>query len=124
MVTLGEYAKDILVQIRSSHDALLELKDRPGDLMVLNREWQRITGLLRSLANRIEASGNNSDLYVSILDMSRGYIESYYFGRELETMADLYSDDPSRLKNMRLKIIESLHDRSFIDKLDAVIAEI
>ena len=123
MVTLGEYAKDILVQIRSLARALLELKDRPGDLMVLNREWQRITGLLRSLANRIEASGNNSDLYVSILDMSRGYIESYYFGRELETMADLYSTI-DRLKNMRLKIIESLHDRSFIDSSTRVIAEI
>lgn len=124
MVTLDEYVKDLLMQVQSSYETLANLKDKPGDLPVIRREWFRASGLLRSLVARIDASENRSDLYNSIFKMSARYIDSYYFGREIETMADLYSDDPSRLKNIRLKILDSFRDGKFIDRISAAIDDI
>ena len=124
MVTLDSYTKDILVQIMSSHDTLTSLKDRPGDLDVINREWLRLSALLHSLVDRIDSSGVQTDLYVTMLKAARRYLEDYYFAREIETMMDLYSEDPNRLKNMRLKVIESLHDKKFIQHVEEAISEL
>ncbi len=124
MVTFDDYVKDLLVQIRSSYEALQELKDRPGDLDIINREWQKISGLLRAIVNRIDSSKKETDLYVSILKASSRYLDSYYFAREIQTMTGIYEDDPNRLKNMRLKIIDSFYDGRFIDKIDHAIAEL
>ena len=124
MVSLEEYVRGILSQIRESYDTIEGLGDKPGDLEVINREWHRINGLLGTLAARLDSAGNSSDLLVSILGMARYYTGNYYFGRELETMADLYSDDPGRLKAMRLKIIESLQDRRLIYRIDAALVDL
>ncbi len=124
MVTFDDYIKDLLVQIRSSYETLQELKDRPGDLDIINREWQKINGLLRAIVSRIDSSKKEADLYVSILKASSRYLDSYYFAREIQTMTDIYADDPNRLKNMRLKIIDSFYDGRFIDKIDHAISEL
>jgi len=124
MTTFDEYVKDLLMNVRASYDNLHKLKDKPGDLVMINREWAKISGLLESLADRIASSGKQSDTHNSILAMSRDYLENYYFAREIETMSDLYADDPNRLKNIRLKIISSLEDKSFIDRIDNVISEL
>ena len=124
MVTFDDYVKDLLVQIRSSYETLQELKDRPGDLDIINREWQKISGLLRAIVSRIDSSKKETDLYVSILKASSRYLDSYYFAREIQTMTDIYADDPNRLKNMRLKIIDSFYDGRFIDKIDHAISEL
>ncbi len=124
MATFDEYVKDILLNVRASYDSLHKLRDKPGDLIMISREWAKISGLLESLAGRIASSGRQSDMYNSILSISREYLDSYYFAREIETMADLYADDPSRLKNIRLKIISSLDDKGFIDKIDNMISEL
>ena len=124
MVTLDDYTRDILEQIRSSYDTLLELDDKPGDLVVINREWLRVNALLRSLVSRIGSSGDQTDLYSMIHQMAKRYLDSYYFAREIENMMGLYSNDPGRLRNIRIKIIESLHDKKFIDKIDTAVSEL
>ena len=43
------------------------------------------------------------------------YLENYYFEKEIKTMASLYANDISRVKNMRLKILEALKNKHMID---------
>ena len=51
-------------------------------------------------------------------------IFGYFFEKEIETMAPLYSNDISRVKNMRLKILEALEDRKMMDKVVELIEKI
>ena len=52
------------------------------------------------------------------------YLENYSFVKEIETMASLYSDDSNRLKNMRLKILESLADKKLMDNIEYTIEKL
>ncbi len=124
MVTYDEYVKSILEQILSSYRALSELKDRPGDLEKIKVEWLKISGLLHVLVNKIESQNNSSDNYNTLLKGSKFYLENYYFEREISIMSGLYSDDPDRLKNIRYKIIESLNDKKFLEKIESIMAEL
>ena len=45
------------------------------------------------------------------------YLENYSFEKEIVTMAPLYSNDVSRIKNMRLKILEALKNKNMIDNV-------
>ena len=45
-------------------------------------------------------------------------MENYFFEKEIETMASLYSNDVHRVKNMRLKIIEALEDKKMIESIE------
>lgn len=121
MLTFGAYVRDVLLQVRASYAALDGLEDRPGDLVVLKREWLKADGLLRSLARRIADSGGTDDAYCDLARRCSQYVESYDFGREMDIMSGLYSDDPHRLKNMRLKMLESFREGRFIDVIDGMI---
>ena len=108
MVTYDEYLKGILEQILDSHQVLSELKDKPGDLEVIKREYLKIYGLIQAMINKIESFGKTTDDYVEILKRSNYYLENYDFQREMDIMAPLYSEDSDRLKHLRLKILEFL----------------
>jgi len=45
------------------------------------------------------------------------YLETYSFEKEIKTMASLYSNDVSRIKNMRLKILEALKNKNMINNV-------
>ncbi len=117
MQTFGQYVRDVLCQVTESYGTLAGLEDAPGDLAVIRRECARITGLLGSLARRIDAPGATSDVYAGLLKRCRYYIQNYDFNGEIETMSALYSEDPNRLRNMRLKILESLDDRRLMGEI-------
>jgi len=51
-------------------------------------------------------------------------LDNYYFEKEIETMASLYSNDLKRVKNMRLKILEALEDRKMMDEVEELIKKI
>ena len=122
-VTFNEYIKDLLIQIRSSYNVFLELKDSKGDLEIIYREWIKINSLLQSLINRINKMSDPSDVHILISKLAKYYIENYYFEREINTMSELYSQDTNRLKNLRLKIIESFNDKEFIKRINIMIKE-
>jgi hypothetical protein len=44
-------------------------------------------------------------------------LENYSFEKEIVTMTHLYSNDVSRIKNMRLKILEALKNKNMIDNV-------
>jgi hypothetical protein len=109
-----DYIKGILEKIIDSHKILNELKDKPGDLEIIKREVGKIQGLVQVLANKIEKSENNSDTYFELLSASKSYLKEYSFHNEIDRVSQLYSEDPHRIRNMRLSILTALEETKLI----------
>lgn len=124
MLTFSGYVKDILKQIKLSHEIFENLEDKPGDLDIMKKEWVKVDSLLNSLIKRIENSENTGDVYQNLVKKCKYYTENYYFHREIEIMSDLYANDPHRLKNIRLKILESFNDKKFMERINETIEKL
>ncbi len=120
MVSFDEYIKGVLKQVLDSYQIFLELEDKPGDLKIIKNELLKINGFLRVVVKKINSSNIQSVSFVKLSKRSKYYLESYDFQREIDTMSNLYSTDPNRLKNIRLKIIESLQDKKLIETIENI----
>ena len=120
MTTIDDYLQGILKRIIESYRHLLDLKDKPGDLEIIKTEILRINGFFKVIIKKIESSQIQSDTYVKLLKQTKRFLSNYEFEREIETMSTLYSDDPNRLKNIRLKIIESLQNNELMETIETI----
>ncbi len=120
MVSFDEYIKGVLKQVLDSYQIFLELEDKPGDLKIIKNELLKINSFLRVIVKKINASNIQTDSIVKLLKRSKYYLKSYDFEREIDTISNLYSTDPNRLKNIRLKIIESLQDKKLIETIESI----
>ena len=124
MVTYNEYLKNILTQMLDSYNILKEIKDDPGDLDNIKKEMLKINGFIKVVLKKIDTDKITSSDFKIIKPKFQHYLETYYFEKEIETMSPLYSNDVSRVKNMRLKILEALEDRKMIDGIKELIEKI
>jgi len=120
MLSFDEYIRGVLKQILDSYQILLELEDKSGDLKIITNELLKINGFLRVIVKKINSSNIQTDSFVNLSKRSKYYLESYEFKREIDTISNLYSTDPNRLKNIRLKIIESLQDKKLIEIIENI----
>ena len=116
-----DYIKNILKQIIDSYKTLNELKNNPGDLEIIKRESSKIQGQVQVLVNKIGKSGNDSDTYVEFLSASNSYLKDYSFYNEIDRISQLYSDDPHRIRNMRLSILTALEETKLIVRIAALL---
>ena len=93
----------------------------PNDLGIINKEFSKIKGSLQVIKNKLEEKKYQSDNLVTLHKLSSHYIENYDFAREIQLLSQIYSNDPNRLKNIRLLIIESLNDRKLIEKFQIIL---
>ena len=115
MVTYVEHLKNILNHILDSYQILNEIEDKPGDLSKIEKEMLKINGFIRVVSNKIDTDKiPRSDFQTLKIKFSQ-YLENYSFEKEIKTMASLYSIDMSRVKNMRLKILEALKNKHMMD---------
>ena len=121
MVTIDEYLKEIIGQILASYKTLTELNDNPNDLEIIKKELSKIRGLLQVICSKLGEKKYQSDHLVVLYKLSTYYIDTYDFTREIENLAPVYFNDPNRLKNLRLLIIDSLNDKKLIEKLQAIL---
>ena len=121
MDSFDEYVKGVLKKILDSHLILSQLQDKPGDLTIIKKEWLKIIGLIQALITKITTTEKNSDVYLDLLKRFEYYLENYDFRREVEIMIPLYANDLDRIKNIRLKILESFEDKKFIKKITSLI---
>ena len=121
MVTFEENVQRSIKQIFESYQTLLELEDKPGDLEIIKIELLKMNGLFQVVNKKIDLSKNYSNDYVKLSKRVKHYLQNYNFIPEIETMANLYSNDPHRLKNIRLKIIESLQDKDMIETINIIL---
>ena len=117
MVTYVEHLKKILNHIIDSYHILETIDDKPGDLVKIEKEMLKINGFVKVVSNKIDPDKiPNSNFKITKIKFSE-YLETYSFEKEIETMAPLYSDDVSRIKNMRLKILEALKNKNMMDNV-------
>jgi len=112
------YIKNLLKQTLNSYKIIKELKDRPGDLVTIKEELGKIQGLLQVIVNKIEKSKDNSDSVAEFSDVAKSYLKDYSFYHEIDTVAELYSDDPHRIKGIRLTVLSALEKSRVITKID------
>lgn len=124
MVTYNEYLKNILEQILDSYNILKEINDKKEDLNNIKLEMLKINGFLKVVLRKIDSDKISSSNFKMIKSKFQHYLDNYYFEKEIETMASLYSNDLSRVKNMRLKILEALEDKKMMESIDELIEKI
>jgi hypothetical protein len=124
MSTYYEYVKNILKKLSISYRTLQELEDNPGDLEIIKKEIAKINGFFQVLVNKIGISKNESRDFLDLKSKLEFYLNNYSFEKEIETMSALYSNDKSRLKNIRLKILESLDDKNLMEKVEYILKQV
>jgi len=124
MVTYNEYLKNILNQILDSYNTLKNIDDKKEDLDNIKKEMLKINGFIKVVLKKINSDKIQSSNFRIVKSKFQNYLDNYYFEKEIETMAPLYSNDLSRVKNMRLKILEALKDRRMMDDVEELIEKI
>jgi len=116
----SEYLKGVMRQILDSYNIIIELDDEPSDLAIIKKELSKIRGQLTVLKNKLKSKEYQSDDLVTLYKISSYYTETYDFSREINLLSQIYYNDPLRLKNLRLVIIESLNDKKLIEKFQEI----
>jgi len=124
VVTYNEYLKNILKQILDSYNTLKEIEDKEEDLNNIKKEMLKINGFLKVVSKKIDTDKIASSDFKIVKSKFKNYLDNYYFEKEIETMAPLYSNDLSRVKNMRLKILEALENRTMMEDVEELIEKI
>ena len=124
MVTWNEYLKSIFEKVIASYSNLSKLTDQPGDLQIIERELFKITGYFHVAVTKLSSDNYQSKGLSFLKPKIENYLESYSFEKEIETMALLYSEDTSRIKNLRLKILESLEDNKLMERIKETTEEL
>ena len=115
VVTYNEHLKNILSHILDSYQILNDIEDKPGDLARIEKEMLKINGFIKVVSNKIDLDKIPMSDFRIVKTKFSQYLENYSFEKEIKTMASLYSNDMSRVKNMRLKILEALKNKHMID---------
>ena len=123
MVTYNEHLEKILIQVVDSYNVLKEINDKPGDLDDIKKEMLKINGFLRVVL-KMDTEKIQSSEFKPIRSKFQHYLDTYYFEKEIQTMSTLYSNDVSRLKNMRLKILEALEDKKMMAGIQGLIEKV
>jgi len=124
VVTYNEHLKKILSQTLESYNILRQIQDKPGDLDNIKKEMLKINGFLKVATNNIDEYKISHSDFKKLKSKFSHYLENYFFEKEIETMAPLYSNDTHRVKNMRFKIIEALEDKKMIEDIGDLIGKI
>jgi hypothetical protein len=115
VVTYNEHLKNILSHILDSYQILNDIEDKPGDLARIEKEMLKINGFIKVVSNKIDLDKIPMSDFRIVKTKFSQYLENYSFKKEIKTMTQLYSNDMSRVKNMRLKILEALKNKNMID---------
>ena len=124
VVTYNEHLKNILSHILDSYHILTEIEDKPGDLAKIEKEMLKINGFIKVVSNKIDIGKISRSDFAIVKTKFAQYLENYSFEKEIKTMTSLYSNDMSRVKNMRLKILEALKNKHMIDDVKELMENI
>ena len=116
----SKYLKGVMRQILDSYNIIIQLDDEPSNLAIIKKELSKIRGQLTVLKNKLKSKEYQSDDLVTLYKISLYYTETYDFSREINLLSQIYYNDPLRLKNLRLVIIESLNDKKLIEKFQEI----
>ncbi|MCA9812702.1 MAG: hypothetical protein KC483_07550 [Nitrosarchaeum sp.] len=124
MATWNDYFKGILQKTVNSYLILLNLDDKPGDLDIIEKELLKMTSFFNVMINKLDSENHHSKDLLALKPLLEYYIDTYYFENEITTISSLYSQDSNRIKNIRLKILESFNDKKLMSKIKTIIEEL
>ena len=117
MREMNEYFKGILNQILDSYAIIEDLGNTSNDLHVLQIEIAKITGLFKIIFRKLSKTNDLTKDFSTLQKIVGDYLENYDFSREIELLLKTFSEDQSRVKNIRLSISKSLNDKELIEKI-------
>lgn len=123
MVTYDQYLSGVAGQVLDSHESLRAMPDGPETLEALGREDARITALFGAIVSRVESEREPNKTHAELAAAAGRYLDRYSFAREISTVSGLYADDKARVRNIRLKMIESLEDGDLAGRLRRILEE-
>jgi hypothetical protein len=123
MISNDDYVKKVLWQIFDSYNIIQNLKNNSGDLDIIKKELLKINGFFAVLVKKLGTDNFQSRDLLELKTKINNFLNNYYFVQEIDTMSPLYSDDPDRLKNMRLKILEAFQDKKLINKIQEMLEQ-
>ena len=113
----NEYFKGILNKILDSYAIIENLGDSPNDLYVLQIEISKIMGLFKIIFRKLSKTDGFLQEVSGLHKIIGDYLENYDFSREIDLLLKTFSEDQSRVKNIRMSISKSLNDKELIEKI-------
>ena len=113
----NEYFKGILNQILDSYAIIENLDNAPNDLHVLQIEVAKIMGLFKIIFRKLGKTDGFPQEVSGLHKIIGDYLENYDFSREIDLLLKTFSEDQSRVKNIRISISKSLNDKELIEKI-------
>ena len=113
----NEYFKGILNKILDSYSIIENLTDNPSYLQVLKIEMAKTMGFFTIIHRKLRIMDNKSSEFSTLEKIVAEYIKNYDFSREIDLLLKTYSEDISRVKNIRISILKSLNDNKLIEKM-------
>ena len=110
--------------IYETYQELSNITDKPGDLETISKSLLKINGMLKVIITKIDPSDIPLSDFTKLQNKMSQYVNGYFFEQEIETMSTLYANDSSRIKNMRLKILEALKDKKMMEEIKDMIAQL
>ena len=116
MREVNEYFKGILNQILDSYAIIENLDNSPNDLHVLQIEVSKMMGLFKIISRKLNKNNDLPQEFSKLHKIVQEYLENYDFSREIDLLLKTFSEDQSRVKNIRFSISKSLNDYELIEK--------
>ena len=116
MREVNEYFKGILNQILDSYAIIENLDNSPNDLHVLQIEVSKMMGLFKIISRKLNKNNDLPQEFSKLHKIVEEYLENYDFSREIDLLLKTFSEDQSRVKNIRMSISKSLNDKELIEK--------
>ena len=113
----NEYFKGNLNQILDSYAIIENLDNTPNDLHVLQIEVAKIMGLFKIISRKLDKTSELPQDFSKLHKIVEEYLVNYDFSREIELLLKTFSEDQSRVKNIRLSVSKSLNDKELIEKI-------
>ncbi len=113
----NEYFKGILNKILDSYAIIENLTDNPSDLQVLKIEMAKTMGFFTIIHRKLGKMDDKTHEFSILQKIVGGYLENYDFSREIDLLLKTYSEDQSRVKNIKISILKSLNDKELIEKI-------
>ena len=113
----NEYFKGILNQILDSYAIIENLTDKPSDLQVLKIEMAKTMGFFTIIHRNLRKMDDKTHEFSILQKIVGGYLENYDFSREIDLLLKTYSEDQSRVENIKISILRSLKNDQLIEKI-------
>jgi len=117
MREINDYFKGILNKILDSYAIIENLTDNPSDLQVMKIEMAKTMGFFTIISRKLRKMDDKTHEFSILQKIVGEYLENYDFSREIDLLLKTYSEDQSRVKNIRISILRSLKNDQLIEKI-------